>query len=154
MNIKIVSLRKSSPSLIEKVEQEYLERLRKYAKLELVDLKRDKIKGNKAKIFENERGRLEMSQAQAACTVVLTDKGKQLTSEEFARFIDTKIKQGIRSLSFIIGGPLGLSDDVVNNATHTFSLSRLTLPHKIVRLLLIEALYRSFDMLHGGPYHK
>ena len=154
MNIKILSLRKSDCPLIRSLEDEYIKRLSKYTRVERIDVKRAKIKGAQQKNRTEETQKLLAVLKRGEYVVLLSEKGKTYLSPEFAQFVKAKINSGIRTLTFVIGGPTGFNEDISQKVHSNLSLSRLTFPHQLSRLILIEALYRSFDIMHGGPYHK
>jgi 23S rRNA (pseudouridine1915-N3)-methyltransferase len=85
--------------------------------------------------------------------IALDEKGTQLSSEQLADFILKKSNQGIRNLVFVIGGAFGLSDEVLKHAKFRWSLSRLTFPHQLVRLMLAEQVYRACTIIHNEKYH-
>lgn len=85
--------------------------------------------------------------------IALDEKGTQLSSEQLADFILKKSNQGIRNLIFVIGGAFGLSDDVLNHAKFRWSLSKLTFPHQLVRLILAEQVYRACTIIQNEKYH-
>ncbi|MBU1864017.1 MAG: 23S rRNA (pseudouridine(1915)-N(3))-methyltransferase RlmH [Candidatus Omnitrophica bacterium] len=154
MNIKILSLRKTSDATVGLLEQEYLKRFRKYATVTLIDIKRSKMKGTSKRAVQDESKKISSHLSTEVYTVLLSEKGKTFTSGAFAQFIKSKIHSGTRTITFIIGGPTGVGEELAQRADFKLSLSPMTFPHKLTRLLLIEALYRSFDILNGGPYHK
>lgn len=85
--------------------------------------------------------------------VLLDERGKLYTSTEYANFIQQKLNSGIKKLVFVIGGAYGFSEDVYHRANALFSLSKLTFPHLMTRLIFAEQLYRVFTILHNEPYH-
>jgi 23S rRNA (pseudouridine1915-N3)-methyltransferase len=84
----------------------------------------------------------------------LDSRGKQLTSEEFARLLETELTAGGGHLHFVLGGPSGLSAGVMERMDQRIALGRMTLPHELARLVLAEQVYRAFSILRGGPYHR
>jgi 23S rRNA (pseudouridine1915-N3)-methyltransferase len=85
--------------------------------------------------------------------VLLDEGGKAIDSPGLARLLDDNLSQGTKRIAFIIGGAYGVSDDVRRRANHTFSLSSLVFPHMLVRLILVEQLYRAWSIRSGGKYH-
>jgi len=154
MKIKIISLRKSDSVHIRALEDDYIKRIKRYCHVELIDIKRSKVDGNSAKHAKEDAKKVCARIARNDFTIMLSDKGKELNSEGLAHIINKKMIAGVSGITFIIGGPVGLSSLNEVPINMTLSLSRLTLPHKLARLLLIEAVYRSFDIVRGGPYHK
>lgn len=86
--------------------------------------------------------------------IALTEVGKQFSSEPFADFVQKQIVKGGNKVTFVIGGPFGLSDEITSRATRSISLSSLTYSHQLARLVLLEQLYRAFSILSGNAYHK
>jgi 23S rRNA (pseudouridine1915-N3)-methyltransferase len=85
--------------------------------------------------------------------VVLDDKGKMWSTEELSQFLEKQKNESTKRLIFIIGGAYGIADDVRARANYTWSLSKLTFPHMLVRLILVEQVYRAFSILEGSKYH-
>ncbi|MEN9912708.1 MAG: hypothetical protein RLY66_116 [Candidatus Parcubacteria bacterium] len=85
--------------------------------------------------------------------VALDEKGKEFTSTEFAKFTQTRMNEGLKSLAFIVGGSYGLNDEVRSHAQSTIALSKLTFPHQLVRLILAEQIYRACTIMKGEKYH-
>lgn len=99
-------------------------------------------------------GKLIQTQLQPSDYVVLLDeRGREHTSEEFARWIEKRLGSGRKRLILVIGGPYGFSEEVYERADELLSLSRMTFTHEMVRLFAVEQLYRSFTILRGEPYH-
>ena len=133
----------------------YKKRLEHYIdfRLEIIpDIKKGKnIKVSQQKIKE---GELILAKRAAAQEFHLLDeKGKQMTSRQFAEFLQKKMASGIKELIFVIGGPYGFSDEVYEQANSKISLSKMTFSHQLARLLCMEQFYRAFTILKGEPYH-
>ena len=95
-----------------------------------------------------------MAQLQPTDTLVLLDeKGKQYTSMDFAQFLQKKMNSGIKNLVLVIGGPYGFSDAVYAKSSGKISLSKMTFSHQMVRLFIVEQIYRGFTILRNEPYH-
>lgn len=156
MKIKIVSLIKRQDENLRILENDYLKRIRQYLPCELVEIKRTAIFGEKdrRKIFQAESEKLEKHFKENTFLVVLDSGGKEYNSHELASWLQNRIREGGKEWVFVIGGPLGLSEDVVKKARWKLSLSRLTFSHKLVRVNLLEALYRSLEIAKGSSYHK
>ena len=156
MKIRIISFSKKTEPAIVQLEKEYLKRISRYAEVEILNLKREEIspQGRSSEKIRKEDERLEKAIPPHAYCIMLGEKGKELDSKEWAQFLDERTKEGRGMLCLVLGGPEGLSEQLEDKAHFRFSLSRLTFPHQLARLFLIESLYRSFDLLHGGNYHK
>ncbi|MBN1492922.1 MAG: 23S rRNA (pseudouridine(1915)-N(3))-methyltransferase RlmH [Candidatus Omnitrophica bacterium] len=156
MNIKIISLDRGRDRDIKKVEETFITRLSKYCKIEFVDIKRsahyDTAKPQA--ILTAEASHVMKRIKESDHVILLDPRGRQMDSITLAQSLKALQQQGVNSLVFIIGGPLGVSDQLREKARSILSLSKLTFTHEMARMLLCEALYRSFDILHGGNYHK
>jgi len=127
--------------LVEGCEQ-YAKRLRPKAPLELVEVKDDDELVRR--VTAHTRGRLW----------ALDEKGRQWTSVELAAELERNMNAGEASITFVIGGADGLPDEVRRRAHVTWSLGKLTLPHRLARLILLEQLYRAHSIMRGEPYHR
>ncbi len=156
MRIKIISLIKRQQELLKALEEDYLKRIRKSLSCEVIEIKREAIfkKQDQQKILQTELKKLRNYLKENGVFVVLDSKGKEYNSQELADWLKDRIREGERELVFVIGGPLGLSEELTKNARWCLSLSKLTFPHKLVRVLLLETLYRSLEIGKGGSYHK
>jgi 23S rRNA (pseudouridine1915-N3)-methyltransferase len=152
MNIKIISLRRTTDASIASLESEYLKRFRSYSNVEIIDIKRSKILSSRD--TKSDLAKLKVHISSTDYCILLSDIGKQYTTEQFTAYIKEIIYKGTQSICFFIGGPDGFPDGMESLVAAKLSLSKMTLPHQLVRLFLIEALYRSFDMMHGGSYNK
>jgi 23S rRNA (pseudouridine1915-N3)-methyltransferase len=132
--------------------QRYAERLVHYTRFSLVELPESK-KRTPDEARRDEGERLLALKGPGEDVVALDERGKALDSRELAQLVGSA-QNGSRDLLFAIGGDEGLDDTVRKGARLVFSLSRLTLPHRLARLVLIEQLYRAFTLLKGEPYHK
>ncbi len=154
MKVRVVSVGKDRSGLFEPAVQEYAGRLKHYCKFELIELAEARGKSptpERAKAAEGEAilGKLGPQD----WLIALDQRGKALASEELAQFVSRGQQQG-KDLVLCIGGDEGLSDAVVKRAQLVLSLSRMTLPHRLARVVLAEQLYRAFTILKGEPYHK
>jgi 23S rRNA (pseudouridine1915-N3)-methyltransferase len=86
--------------------------------------------------------------------IALDREGKPMSSEQLAEFLRRQIDSGIRKMDFVIGGPVGLDSKIIAGANLRLSLSTMTLPHELARVVLLEQLYRAFTIMRGEPYHK
>ena len=155
MKIKLIVVGKTHAKYLIQAEEEYQQRLKHYIKFEKVivpDLKNSK---NLTPIEQNRReGELIISKIEKNEEVVLLDdKGVEFTSMKFAQFINQKMIQSTRCLTFIIGGAYGFSDEVYTRANAKLSLSKMTFSHQMVRMIFKEQLYRSLTILKGEKYH-
>lgn len=138
---------------------EYSKRLSKYCKLEVIEVADEKTPDNASEkeelqIKEKEGAQILSKIKDNAYVIAMDLKGKTLSSEEFSSFIDNCGIQGNSNLVFIIGGSLGLSQDVLNRANYKLCFSKMTFPHQLFRVMLLEQIYRGFRIIKGEPYHK
>lgn len=151
MKLTVISVGKDRSGLFGPGVQEYAKRLSHVAKLELVELPESKRSGDAAKKDEADAilERLDSSDV----LVALDERGKSLSSTQWAAWLEQHRAVG-RHVVCVIGGDEGLDDSVRRRAQLTLSLSAMTLPHRLARLVLMEQLYRAFSILRGEPYHK
>lgn len=134
----------------------YLDRLRHYGRFETHTVKAEKIdrKSNEQLIRNRECDRILKLVGDARPLVVWDERGRQLNSPGLARFIAKLETAGTAKLWMVVGGPLGLTSQLRQRADHALSLSLMTFPHDLARLLVVEQIYRAFTILRGEPYHK
>ncbi len=155
MKIELLFLGKTKDSYIAQGIQEYSGRLKHYTGLNLTTLKVKRKKGWTEVQERQEEGRVLLaSLPPITVKVVLDSSGKQLSSEELAVLISRWEQEGRKQASFLIGGPTGHSQDVLDQADFLLSLSRMTFTHDMVRLFLLEQLYRAYTIKAGEKYHK
>ncbi len=152
--ITIVAVGSLKESYWRDAVQEYLKRLKPYAKLSIKELKEEAFKDEKdKKRVLNVEGRKILAATPYDATSILLDiDAKQISSEELAKKVQEMGERGTH-LCFIVGGPLGVSDEVRKKARLLVSLSRLTFTHQIARILLLEQLYRAATIIHRKTYH-
>jgi 23S rRNA (pseudouridine1915-N3)-methyltransferase len=132
--------------------EEYASRIRRYTPLEILEAKEEK--GSAAEMMRGrECARLKKFLPKQGRVVLLDERGKGMTSREFAFFIGKSRDSGTSELVFAIGGAYGFSDDFRNEADRIISLSPMTFTHQMVRIFLLEQIYRGFTILNGEPYH-
>lgn len=159
MKIKIVTVGKLKEKYLKDGIAEYTKRILRFAKLEMIELADEKTPDKASelenqKILETEGARILSKVGERDFVVVLAIEGKTLSSEEFSKQLEQASIKGYSILTFIIGGSLGLAPVVKNRANLSVSFGRLTLPHQLMRLVLIEQIYRAFTIQQGSPYHK
>ncbi|HEO4116035.1 TPA: 23S rRNA (pseudouridine(1915)-N(3))-methyltransferase RlmH [Streptococcus agalactiae] len=139
MKLKIITVGKLKEKYLKEGVAEYQKRLNRFSKIETIELADEKTP-DKASISENQR--------------ILDIEGEQLPSESFSHLIDQKMISGYSTITFVIGGSLGLSPKVKKRADYLMSFGLLTLPHQLMKLVLMEQIYRAFMIRQGTPYHK
>jgi len=154
MKISFICMGKTSfPFLREGIDL-YVKRLERYISFEIIEIPDKKQGGSDAASVIKKEGELLISRISPSDFLVLLDeRGKQLNSEDMAKFIQSKINLPVKHLVFVVGGAFGFSDSIYKRANSTLSLSKLTFSHQLVRLLFMEQLYRAFTILKGEPYH-
>lgn len=159
MNIKIISVGKLKETYLKDGIAEYAKRLQRFGKIELIEVPDEKTPDNASdaqntQIMAKEAERIAAKIGERDYVVVLAIEGKQFPSEEFARKLNDVAVQGFSDVTFIIGGSLGLAPAIKQRANLKMSFGLLTLPHQLMRLVLIEQIYRAFMIQQGSPYHK
>ncbi len=131
---------------------EYQKRLTKYTNIEIIEVLDEKIDDKKIAL-EKEKERIEKNINPKDYIITLEIEGKELTSPELANKIDKTLIEN-SNITFIIGGSYGIHDDIKNKANYKLSFSKLTYPHQLFRVLLLEQLFRSYKILNNEKYHK
>lgn len=154
LKIKIICLGKLKESYWRAAEEEYLKRLGPFAKIEIIEIPEASFQPNDDpnKIKKQEGEKILRQLKDDELIIALDERGKQKSSEELARFLEEQSQQG-QTIAFIIGGPLGLSGEVLERANLQLSLSRLTFTHQMVRIILLEQIYRSGNIIMNKIYH-
>jgi 23S rRNA (pseudouridine1915-N3)-methyltransferase len=137
--------------------EHYLIRLKPYARIGVIELQEGKSvekDSSPPAALREEAQEIEKYIRNDAYTIVLTAEGRKMCSEELAYYLERLMIEGKSKLDFIIGGPDGLADSIKKRADLCLSLSGLTFPHRLARLILLEQLYRCFKIIRGEPYHK
>lgn len=159
MNISVIAVGKLKEKYLKQAVEEYSKRLSRYCKLEIIELADEKTPDNASEKEEiqikEKEGKLILSKIKDNAYVVAMDlKGKQLTSEEFSSFISKCGVMGNSNIVFVIGGSLGLSQEVIARANYKICFSKMTFPHQLFRVMLLEQIYRGFRIENNEPYHK
>lgn len=159
MKIKVVTVGKLKEKYLKDGIAEYSKRISRFAKFEMIELSDEKTpdkasESENQKILEIEGQRILSKIADRDFVIVLAIEGKTFFSEEFSKQLEETSIKGFSTLTFIIGGSLGLSSSVKNRANLSVSFGLLTLPHQLMRLVLVEQIYRAFTIQQGFPYHK
>jgi 23S rRNA (pseudouridine1915-N3)-methyltransferase len=155
----IVAVGKLKEKYLKQGIDEYRKRLSAYAKVEIVEVADEKAPENLSeadmlRVKEKEGGRILAALKPDQHVVALAIEGEQWSSEQLAKKLDSWATYGKSSVAFVIGGSLGLSDTVMNRANEYLSFSKMTFPHQLMRLILLEQVYRGFRINRGEPYHK
>lgn len=150
--IKIICVGKIKEKYLVDAISEYSKRISKYSKLEIVELQ-DESQGEISKILKLEGEKIDKYLNPKDYIVTLEIDGKQVKSEELASLIDQKLIE-YSSITFIIGGSYGIDTSIKEKANYHLSFSKMTFPHQLFRLLLLEQIYRSFKINNNESYHK
>ncbi|MGM7637489.1 MULTISPECIES: 23S rRNA (pseudouridine(1915)-N(3))-methyltransferase RlmH [unclassified Bacillus (in: firmicutes)] len=159
MNISIITVGKLKEKYLKQGIDEYTKRLSAYAKIEIIEVADEKapeeLSPTEMEQVKNKEGeRILAKISPDAHVIALAIEGKMKTSEELAKQLDQLATYGKSKIAFVIGGSLGLGKDVMQRANDTLSFSKMTFPHQLMRLILVEQVYRSFRINRGEPYHK
>lgn len=146
MKVRVASIGKDRSGLFQPGVDEYAKRLTHYTRFELIELSAESSREKEADALLAKRGAQDW-------LIAMDERGKNLSSVELSQFI-AKAQQQAKDLYFVIGGDEGLAASVQKDAQLTLSLSRMTLPHRLARLVLVEQIYRAFTLIRGEPYHK
>ena len=150
--IKIICLGKLKEKYLEEAIKEYTKRLSKYTKLEIIELKDYQDSDIKTALKKEEE--LIKKHLKETDNIVLLDvKGKEYSSEELSTYINKELTYN-SNITFIIGSSNGFSEEIKNLTSKKISFSKLTFPHQIFRVLLLEQIYRSFKIINNENYHK
>lgn len=159
MNIKIIGVGKVKEKYFKAGIAEYAKRMERYAKFEIVEVPDEKAPETLSQaemdaVMAKEGERILAKIKDREYVYALAIKGKERSSEDFAKEINQLATYGHSDITFVIGGSLGLSPAVLKRANTQISFGRFTLPHKLMRLVLAEQIYRAFTIINGLPYHK
>lgn len=158
INICILAVGKVKERFYQTGIAHYSLRVKPYCNLKITELPEAKWqkKGQYSlkSALQEEAGALGKYIRKDAHVIALAAEGRQMTSEELAFYLEKLLIAGQAKVDFVIGGPSGLDKEIKNKANFSLSLSNLTFPHRMVRLILLEQLYRSFKIIRGEPYHK
>lgn len=159
MNIRIIAVGKVKEKYLTEGIKEYVKRLSPYVKIEILEVPDEKTPDHPSEtelrlIKEKEGERISRYLKEDTYLIALDIQGKNLSSEEMAEMICDLGVKGKSDLTFLIGGSVGLADHLLGKADFRLSFGRMTYPHQLMRLILVEQLYRSIKIGLGHPYHK
>ena len=159
MRITLVTVGKIKEKYLRDAVAEYVKRLGKYCKLEIIEVADEKTQERASETEEmavrsKEGERILKHVKEDAYVITLEIQGNQISSEELADKIEGLGVQGKSHVVFIIGGSIGLGMEVMKRSDYALSFSRMTFPHQLMRVILLEQIYRGFRIFNGVPYHK
>ena len=159
MKITLICVGKLKEKYLVQGVEEYVKRLSRYCTLEIIELADEKTPDNASNVQEDlikkkEGERILKALRDEAYCIALAIEGVMFTSPELAEKIDNLGVTGTSHISFVIGGSLGLSEEVLRRADYKLSFSKMTFPHQLMRMILLEQVYRAYRIIHNQPYHK
>ncbi len=159
MKITIIAVGKLKEKYWKQAIAEYEKRLSAYTKVEIIEVPDEKAPENMSdkeieQVKEKEGQRILAKVKPQSTVITLEIQGKMLSSEALAKEIDQRMTQGASDFTFIIGGSNGLHQDVMNRSNFALSFSKMTFPHQMMRVVLLEQVYRAFKINRGEAYHK
>ncbi len=159
MKITVLAVGKIKEKFFVQALEEYAKRLGRYCTLEMIAVEDEPTPDHASEkqekqILEREGERLLARLPREAYVIALAIRGKMLDSPGLAAFMEARALEGKSQLVFVIGGSLGLSEAVMERADYALSFSLMTFPHQLMRVILLEQIYRAFRITRGEPYHK
>ena len=159
MKITIISVGKLKEKYLKEGIDEYSKRLSRYCQLQLIEVPDEKcpesLSDADREIIKNKEGERILSKIKEGSFIIsLEIEGKELTSEMLASKIEKTTTTGFSHITFLIGGSLGLSEQLKKKSSFSLSFSKMTFPHQLMKLILLEQIYRSFRITRNEPYHK
>lgn len=152
MKIRLLVVSRADEPFIKEAVEHYINRIKRYTEFDLVYIKASTSSDPLVNRRLETKAILEKV-AKNETLVALDEKGKQFTSEGFAQFLESRQQQNIKTLTFIIGGSYGFEKSLLEASSYKISLSQMTLPHQLARVLFVEQLYRAFTIVKGEKYH-
>ncbi len=161
LNIKILCIGKIREKSLKDLCDEYSKRISKYAKLEIIELDDEKIPNNSSEAIENQVKITEsnkiidrLNKYPNSHIILLTLDGKELNSIEFSKEIENISTYSSSNIIFVIGGSLGMSQELLNYSKNKLCFSKMTFPHQLIRVFLLEQIFRAFKIINNETYHK
>ncbi len=156
MEIRVLAVGRLKERFYEEAQKEYLKRLSAFARVEVTELREELrgsgVTGETALLREKES--ILQRIPRDAVVIALCIEGKEMSSPQLASWLGEKIENGANRIYFVIGGSEGLHEEVKRRADLRLSMSPMTFPHHLARIMVLEQLYRAFDIRRGGKYHK
>ena len=150
--IKIICVGKLKENYLKEAQEEYKKRIQRYTKIEIIELGDESISDTN-KVLEIEGEKIKRYISPKDYVITLEIEGTSLTSEEFAKKLDTTFLDN-SNITFIIGGSYGLSEEIKKLSNYKLSFSKMTFPHQLFRIILLEQIYRSYKINNNEEYHK
>jgi 23S rRNA (pseudouridine1915-N3)-methyltransferase len=154
MKIKLLLMGKTTDESIRRIEADYEKRIKRYTTFESITIDNSSVRNWPELIIKQKEGEMILKRVdQADYLILLDEKGRSLTSIEFSNEINNWMNSSKKTVVLIIGGAYGFSDEVKKRANSQISLSAMTFSHQIVRVIMMEQVYRAFTILNNEPYH-
>ncbi len=159
VQIKVIAVGKMKESYFKEACDEYAKRLGAYAKISIIELAEVKLSDNPsqkeiANALEKEGDMILAAMLPNSSLVTLCIEGEKLSSEKLSSKLDKMMNQGASSFTFVIGSSYGIAESIKQKSVLKLSMSEMTFPHRLARVMLLEQLYRAFSITNGGKYHK
>ena len=159
MTINIIAVGKMKEEYLKDAQKEFLKRLSRFCKVKVIEIDEEKAPENASpaqeeKVRQKEAERIKKAIGKNTVVIALALDGEELSSTGFSNKINNLMIEGKSEVAFIIGGSTGLDLSIINTANYGFCLSKLTFPHQIARIILLEQIYRAFKIINNETYHK
>jgi 23S rRNA (pseudouridine1915-N3)-methyltransferase len=159
LNISVIAVGKLKEKFFKEGVSEYLKRLSRFCKIEIIEVHDEKIPDNPSRneiemVKQKEGEEIKKHLKIGAYKIALCIEGEMMSSEKLSSKINSLMINGISNIVFIIGGSVGLSSEIIRDCDFQLSFSRMTFPHQLMRLILLEQIYRSFKIINNETYHK
>ena len=153
MNIKLVVIGETNNKNLKVLTDQYIDKLKHYIKFDLIIIKDHKKKLPESIQIKKEGEKILSILKKNEFIILLDENGEHKSSVAFSKFIQRKLNSGIKTITFIIGGPYGFSSEIKSISNYELSLSKMTFSHEMIRMFFTEQLYRAFSILKNEPYH-
>lgn len=153
MNIKLVVIGETNNKNLKVLTDQYIDKLKHYIKFDLIIIKDQKKKLPESIQIKKEGEKILSILKKNEFIILLDENGEHKSSVAFSKFIQKKLNSGIKTITFIIGGPYGFSSEIKSISNYELSLSKMTFSHEMIRMFFTEQLYRAFSILKNEPYH-
>jgi 23S rRNA (pseudouridine1915-N3)-methyltransferase len=159
VTINIIGVGKLKETYLKDAQKEYLKRLSRFCGVRVLEVDEEKAQesaspAQEAMVRQKEAGRIKKAIGKGTATIALALEGEELSSTGFSEYLNNLMIDGKSDITFIIGGSTGLDPSVIREADYRFCLSKLTFPHQLARIILLEQIYRAFKILNHETYHK
>ena len=159
MTIQVICVGKLKEDYLKDAQKEYLKRLSRFCKVQVVEIDEEKAPesasaAQEEKVRQKEADRILKVLGKSTVTVALALEGQELTSPGFSELISRMMLEGKSEVAFIIGGSTGLDPSIIKGADYRLCLSKMTFPHQLARIVLLEQVYRGFKIINNETYHK